>query len=840
MAEFNPQIPESGGTNFTGRSQGTGPNRAFENLFEGLGNTIKNVVEIKDQQNQLDIENDARAAFDQVNNEFGVAATQVPGNMQSDLDRIQTLQNAVSQGKISQTNYYGRLATLSKQLRTKYPGYEGIVDSTVQSVTGTRPANAYRDALFAEVQAVQEGQADSVKFRRQYEKENEGVLNAIYGDDYFTNPDQYDFQEVRSKVSGFKGKAEVIEAENAELTLMAKRGEFNDKRAAKALDRDFAFTTEAVMNRSLGLNSPSASKQIDEFIQKGGGTPQELEGFINTITTLESQLRAELTQKGRTKYVAEGLVAQEEVNKAVEAAMFPLTEAKKAVLGGDFKLASKYSTLSKAMTDNQMYEQLQDPLFRTGAGLTEVNQTLGEEFFARNQEAAETIATEIAGRTMLGQTDVIRKTVESGNSKVARATVDNSFRAIVDPKLSGDKFSNVVDQFFGPQAIDFMSPKVVDPSDLESVYTQFLRPEVTKAIYEKGTQADQDKYREWAFSKALSIPAFRAAAGDINSLRQLDPNVRVEFDPNNLRVKIVSDNPGSRLASAIGMQPYGRALSSVNKVFAVLKPIWEAEGEQAPAMAKELVKSLAINLENRNPENERRGGNLADKTASSFFQLLYDGLSVSEAGASEGPGGQSVLPEVEGEETDLDFMSTQSVGPDGGVTEDDGEFVDPRDNPNVDPEVLSRFQGKRLPASLRLNNMGAVSITGNVAKSWAAKQPGFVGVVSRPKNEGGYYAQYATPEHGVAAASKLLERYGRQGTNTPVEITKKWAATPGNYPNVLVKYLKAAGFDVGRNTPLDLSDPEVRLAILKAKSAHESGAGRPTYSEDVFVRGVNL
>lgn len=679
MAEFNPQIPESGGTNFTGRSQGTGPNRAFENLFEGLGNTIKNVVEIKDQQNQLDIENDARAAFDQVNNEFGVAASNVPGTMQSDLDRIQTLQNAVSQGKISQTNYYGRLATLSKQLRTKYPGYEGIVDSTIQSVTGTRPANAYRDALFAEVQAVQEGQADSVKFRRQYEKENEGILSAIYGDDYFNNPEAYDFTEVRSKVSGFKGKAEVIEAENAELTLMAKRGEFNDKRAAKALDRDFAFTTEAVMNRSLGLNSPSASKQIDEFIQKGGGTPQELEGFINTITTLEGQLRAELTQKGRTKYVAEGLVAQEDVNKAVEAAMFPLLEAKKAVLGGDFKLAAKFSTLSKAVTDNQMYEQLQDPLFRTGAGLTEINQTLGEEFFARNQEAAETIATEIAGRTILGQTDVIRKTVESGNSKVARKTVDNSFKAIVDPKLTGEKFSNVIDQFFGPQAIDFMSPKVVDPSDLESVYTQFLRPEVTKAIYEKGTQADQDKYREWAFSKALSIPAFRAAAGDINALQQFGPGVRVEFDPNNLRLKIIADNPGARLATAMGMQPYGRALNSINKVFAVLKPIWEAEGEQAPAMAKELVKNLAINLENRNPENAgEREGVLSTIGKSSFFQFLYDGLSqplgeaVEDAGGKVLPGRGVALPEVsEGDSGEIDFMfdEEESIFPEGtGVT----------------------------------------------------------------------------------------------------------------------------------------------------------------------------
>lgn len=850
MAAFNPDTQSVGSPNWSGVSRGTGPNETFDALFSGLTKTAQNVTQIKDQATQMDIREEADQQFEQVNNEFGLSAPDVPAGMQSELDRMTALQAAVEQGKISQVNYYGRLATLSKQLRSKYPGYEAVVDSTIQSVTGTRPANAYRDALFNEVAQFQQSATDEVKFRRQYEKENEGVIAAIYGDDYFQNPGNYDFNKIRSDVSKFKGKAELIDSETKELGLLAKRGEYNDVRAAKAIDQDFGFITQSVMSKAMNLNSPSAMNQIDQFVAKGGGTPEELNSFIGNITKLEGDLRSQLTNRGREQYVTTGILSQEKVNEAVEAALYPVTKAKEAILGGDFKLASKYATLNKAATDYQLNQMLEaDPVFRAGMGLNEINQNLGEQFFGSRQDQLETLALEVAGQSMAGRADIVKQTVESGNGKLSRQVVDKSFKAIIDPKLQGEKFSNMIDQFFGPSAIDFMSPKVVDPSDLEAVYTSFLRPEVTQAIVQKGTPEDLAKYTKWAFEKAMAIPAFRGAAGDINGLKTIDPSVQVTFDPNNMKLDIKSSQ--AVVANKLGYQPYARALNSFNRVMSVLKPVLDAQGENGPALAKELVKGFNVDLEGGSQKGFWR----------SVWEAMPDELTQELPALRTTPkeGQGSLLPDLSGlksiigaatdafqpigDENELDFMSTQSIGPDGGTDLedlDDSDFVDPRSNPAVDSSVLSRFEGKRLPASIRLNNMGAVSIVGNIDKSWAAKQAGFVGAVSRPKREGGYYAQYATPEHGVAAASKLLERFGRKGVNTPTEITKKWAAEPGNYPNVLVRFLKQAGYNVGKNTPLDLSDPNVRLAILKAKSAHESGVGKPIYSEDVFLRGVNL
>lgn len=168
-------------------------------------------------------------------------------------------------------------------------------------------------------------------------------------------------------------------------------------------------------------------------------------------------------------------------------------------------------------------------------------------------------------------------------------------------------------------------------------------------------------------------------------------------------------------------------------------------------------------------------------------------------------------------------------------------FVEPSVASGVWQSVLDRFAGRRLPAAIRLNNMGAVSIVGNIEGSFGASMPGFVGTHARPANEGGYYAVYATPEHGVYAASTLLERYGRSGHDTPYKIVSRWSADSSiwsQYAQMIVDYLAKIGQFITIHTRIDLNDPTVRTQVLKAKSHFESGAGRPVYTDDVFARGV--
>lgn len=209
------------------------------------------------------------------------------------------------------------------------------------------------------------------------------------------------------------------------------------------------------------------------------------------------------------------------------------------------------------------------------------------------------------------------------------------------------------------------------------------------------------------------------------------------------------------------------------------------------------------------------------------------------------PGQTQANPDI------FNLSGQPSVIHDGGVipsagsggTAETPNFVPPLTNTaDLLPEVITKYSRRRVPASIRLNNMGGISILGsasNIPNTWAARQPGFVGVVARPANEGGWYAQYATPEDGIRAASNLLIRYGEDGVDTPAEIANKWAVgSTAAYAATTTRFLNEAGFDVTKDTPLNLNDPEVRLAILRAKSAHESGFGRPIYNDAVYQRAL--
>lgn len=165
-------------------------------------------------------------------------------------------------------------------------------------------------------------------------------------------------------------------------------------------------------------------------------------------------------------------------------------------------------------------------------------------------------------------------------------------------------------------------------------------------------------------------------------------------------------------------------------------------------------------------------------------------------------------------------------------------FVEPLTSGKVAPEVVAKYEGKtpgKVPISIRANNMGAISIFND--DNWVTALPGYVGKVARPANEGGYYAKFATPEAGVHAASILLERYGKAGTDTPMEIVKRWSADPNAWAGYAKTIAQFTG--AGINDTLDLSDPHVRKMVLMAQSQYESGVGRPVYNEDVFDTGVN-
>lgn len=223
----------------------------------------------------------------------------------------------------------------------------------------------------------------------------------------------------------------------------------------------------------------------------------------------------------------------------------------------------------------------------------------------------------------------------------------------------------------------------------------------------------------------------------------------------------------------------------------------------------------------------------------------------SSSGARSGSGGVQTPATVTEAPKPWAFSMNQGQSgvPLGGgspVPATAGDFLDPRTNPGVNPEALKIFEGKKLPSAFRTNNPGAYSIAGvnpNPAPgmSPAGREPGYVGAELRPANEGGYYAKYSTPEHGVNASSNLLLKKFSQGHDSIHGIITKggWADRgQGEYEAAMAKHM-----GVGINDKLDFSKPEIRAKWLAGASAHEAGSRKgstmiPLYNPEVFRRGT--
>lgn len=95
--------------------------------------------------------------------------------------------------------------------------------------------------------------------------------------------------------------------------------------------------------------------------------------------------------------------------------------------------------------------------------------------------------------------------------------------------------------------------------------------------------------------------------------------------------------------------------------------------------------------------------------------------------------------------------------------------------------------------------------------------------------DGTQFAVFDTPEAGVAANINQLRIYGTRGINTVEKIINTWspATAHGNTPESTANYIahvsKALG--VAPNQPLDMANPQVLQAILRAQAPFEGGQG---------------
>jgi uncharacterized protein (TIGR02594 family) len=224
MPEFNPLKNEGATPDFTGSSRGieggrVQPDTSVADLFSGLGEGLLLGVQAADQGIQAEIQEDAQDAFAQLDNEFGVTsaamqenradaddiwgqAEATPSELRNAETQLSGLHAAMQSGQLKESHYWARAQSIVRQLKGRYPGYQEQIDTMVGSITGVRPANALRRALFDEWGA---GAGDGEKRRQS--------LIASMADDGSLENAAPDFWERERAGNGYT-TAELMEAQS--------------------------------------------------------------------------------------------------------------------------------------------------------------------------------------------------------------------------------------------------------------------------------------------------------------------------------------------------------------------------------------------------------------------------------------------------------------------------------------------------------------------------------------------------------------------------------------------------------------------------------------------------
>lgn len=688
MAEFNPQIQDTGTNDSTRASRGGGANTSLGSLFSGIGDTISAGVGTADNLIKNRIEDQARYGLQNLNEgttsvlEDASAAssarmnggsappstsTQTPSAITSAGSSLQTLAMARDQGKITNEFYYQQLNSQLKDLRSRYPGYEKDVDQIVQQVTGVQPANAYRQALQQKIQADAQVMQSSQTKWEEYKNQNAGMIQMAFPD-YFTNPQKYAGQEstIQAGVAKIKGDEQSWE-------YQLKSNQNNTEVLKQNLGSRLSQVSNSFLSgasKASGITLPSFVDTLSKAGQGPGLSNDQIATLNGQFDQYSFQVRSNLMQEANRPEL--GLVSPQDKQQMVEAAMQPILQVKDMLANKNYQGAARIAAQNEAMQNQGLADLYkQSPMTSTAVGIGKVAPEVGQfimqkvienmggvQNFVKATAVGDQVGSVISGDDTLS--DVNGRAINSKNmsgaqkNQIVSSVVNSSLDAIrqgkVDPKqvatfvqsnYNNDK--DIFKQVTGQQADSGQSQYL-------KLYTKMFDPQVTDQVMKTGDQKLINQYYDYAVDKFRSIPEIRTAQNTVSENVDFNKFFRAYYDEARNKVVIEADQnainnqgtdqrPGASNPSRIALKQTQQAASSLNQALSVMSPIIEGSGQNEASTVSQLIGSLG-------QSGSQRG----------FLSWVGDAIASSN---TKGPAGTA--PEGQYKEVPLD----EPVAPDG-------------------------------------------------------------------------------------------------------------------------------------------------------------------------------
>lgn len=578
------------------------------------------------------------------------------------------------QGVITDSRYYEQLEVLTRQVKSRFPGYEDHIDKTIHRVTGVTPANALRNARMEELKATA---SDS---QRQAEKEQtflrQNIEHLPVG--WETKP----FAENQEHIRLGKRAKEDTEAKIQQYNLRDKERSASDDEQKK-LANSIATSTRDEYRR---VTQPILDEAIAKIEAGKSVNPADAAEVVKAYEfNLKTALHGKLSKMN---------LPSEEYNRLMNAAGDDIKSFETAMISGDASMLKQNKLHIESMADEnyrKLYEDsdlvqkmemlkrlpqaAQTQLFAdfstkiTGPladqlkipGSTANPQELSKQTQGAlnalkldNASSFGSSASRMKQMKPIDQLDRLAQFPGGSSAKAMQSYVNDWVHLMTNQSLPPEVKAGAASRFFSEDNFDFLK-KFRTASDKQAVYRSFTSPTMVAEMQKlKGTQ-EYDKYSAWIKQNFHHV--FKS---EIDNLADIPnrPYVNLEFNESTGKFLLTPTEEGKRVGELearkagrvslaghamnqierlYNQAPLEKSVNELNSVMQNVKPIIEGEGYTFQDEVKNLMHFESVH----DKKNVTFWNWLLKGASQESKDESFGGLNINFSDASGTPGGMN-------------------------------------------------------------------------------------------------------------------------------------------------------------------------------------------------------
>lgn len=641
MADFYTNVPETT-ADWTNTSKGYKADSGAADAIKGLGDTLSMGVATADNYYQGTIKEQAKTATEELFNasgnagavatEGGIKGKQTPQEVQQGYDQLSLLKQAAKNGTLKDSSFWAQAELISRQLKTRYPGYWEQIDGDMSQLLGRKPAIA----LHAELEQERKDKSSNA------DKERTNAMHAartVGLSEVFVAENQgkpIPTNEINRLVAEREGLKWTQESASRAYTAKKQANEATQDDALLAQRNSAQAEVAVLLSDSmspLGRNVAEYreyAQRLDAIKKSGQPIPAEMQAAATALAGQINQSVADIQNKYTLQYgdVVPANKAKENIGYLKDFASNLTANVQQA----DMNYTESNVALLKSLTtgDNFQFLTSNDAL-RMSASITAM---LGPQaqisFETRNADKPIIKERDIAiQRTMenhqllhgKSMTESINAMMSQGvtDPKAYAAHVGRALDAAVAQEMPPQVKSNALESLYGQKNMDFLNTSVPEAERLP-MFMKMSAPAMIKQLsdlHDKGTISNDDfqKHVTWVSNNAVQLIRDRAA--DVNAIATDRKSISVKYNETNQLLDTSKVNYTPEAMSLVGRKvneasenflagDQRRAVGDVNNILRIMKTLTETTGGDPKLLIPELLEKSGIDV-NPVPEKGKSG-----------------------------------------------------------------------------------------------------------------------------------------------------------------------------------------------------------------------------------------